>query len=732
MTNAQTLRHQLREAGYCSIPCYGKEPPVYNDKKKNNRHGRGLGGWQLLTNVTDEMIDMWSITWPDATNTGVLTFNMPTLDIDILNEDAARACEDYVREQFEERGPFLVRIGKPPKRAIPFRAAMGPFKKITVNLIAPNEDKDESKKGQKIEFLCDGQQLVVSGVHPQTGKPYGWFGGELSETPREDLPDIREDEARALVDHLVDNILVRDFGYKRAPSRPKSNGGAGTPHEGGGPGDRDWAHLYENILEGRELHDSICVLAAKLIATGSNPGAVINQLRALMESSKASHDERWRARVSEIPAAVDSAVAKYGKQQREPEPQTTARSSSGPAAEPSQGAEAPRLRAAHKVFRKWLDEEYDIDVLDAVLATAASERLGGDPLWLLVVSGSGNAKTETVQSLSGAGAHVTSTIASEGALLSATSRKQKAKGATGGLLRKIGDRGILVIKDVTSILSADRHTRGPVLAALRETHDGKYERNVGSDGGQTLTWTGRIVIVGAVTTAWDTAHSVIAAMGDRFVIIRADSSSGRKKSASKAIRNTGSEIQMRKELAQVAGALIEHINKKEYALSDDQIDQLIKAADIVTAARTGVERDYRGEVIDAHALEMPTRFAKQLGQLVRGAVAIGMPVENAMRLALRCAHDSIPPLRAEILVDIANKPKSEPHEVHRRIGRPRHTVRRELEALHMLRLLQCEESDEENDKGKVVRTIYEYSLGAKFDRDTVLAMAGPPVPAKKD
>ena len=36
------------------------------------------------------------------------------------------------------------------------------------------------------------------------------------------------------------------------------------------------------------------------------------------------------------------------------------------------------------------------------------------------------------------------------------------------------------------------------------------------------------------------------------------------------------------------------------------------------------------------------------------------------------------------------------------------------------------------DNGKVVRTIYEYSLGAKFDRDTVLAMAGPPAPAKKD
>jgi hypothetical protein len=189
---------------------------------------------------------------------------------------------------------------------------------------------------------------------------------------------------------------------------------------------------------------------------------------------------------------------------------------------------------------------------------------------------------------------------------------------------------------------------------------------------------------------------------------------------------------MRTELAHSAGALINHASKTEYVPTDEQVDQLIKAADIVTAARTGVERDYRGEIINAHALEMPTRFAKQLGQLVRGAVSIGATVEHAMRLAIRCARDSIPPLRCEILLDIAANPRSEPHEVHRRIGRPRHTVRRELEALYMLRLLQCEETDEENDKGKVVRTVYEYSLGKDLDQATLLAMTNPPESPKED
>ena len=285
---------------------------------------------------------------------------------------------------------------------------------------------------------------------------------------------------------------------------------------------------------------------------------------------------------------------------------------------------------AHAVFKKWLGEKYDTDILDAVASAGAAERLGGDPLWLMVISGSGNAKTETVQSLSGACAHVTSTIASEGALLSATARSH---GATGGLLHRIGSRGLLALKDFTSILAMDSNVRGAVLAALREVHDGKWERNVGFAGGRTLTWTGRIVIVAACTTAWDEARKVVEAMGDRFVIVRSNSMVGREESARQAIENTGREYVMRVELASAMGALVASADLSARDLSETERRTLIKLANVVTWARSGVERDFKGGVVNAHALEMPTRFAKQLAQLVRGALALGMSPELAMQLA---------------------------------------------------------------------------------------------------
>ncbi|MGX9432522.1 MULTISPECIES: DNA-primase RepB domain-containing protein [Bradyrhizobium] len=394
-------------------------------------------------------------------------------------------------------------------------------------------------------------------------------------------------------------------------------------------------------------------------------------------------------------------------------------------------AEPKTLADVHEVFRRWLGKDYDIDALNAVLSVAACERLPGDPPWLLVISGSGNAKTETVQSVTGLGALVVSTIASDGALLSASSRKQKSKTATGGLLRVIGERGILVIKDFTSIISAAREVRGSILAALREIYDGRWVRNVGTDGGQTLSWEGRLVVIGACTTAWDTAHSVIATMGDRFVTIRPDSSKGREDHGRRAIRNTGSEITMRQEMADAVAGLVSHIdvNAPPYELTDDDEDKIVKAADIVTLARTGVETDYRGDVIDAHDPEAPTRLAKQLTQVLRGAMAIGMDHDAALNLTMRCARDSMPPLRLAVLKDVANHPGydglgSPVMDIRRRLQKPRTTTDRTLQALHILGLLICHE--EEREKGDQVVQHRRYRLADEVNIAPLYGDGQPP------
>jgi hypothetical protein len=221
----------------------------------------------------------------------------------------------------------------------------------------------------------------------------------------------------------------------------------------------------------------------------------------------------------------------------------------------------------------------------------------------------------------------------------------------------------------------------------------------------------------------------VTACGDRFLLIRIDSKEGRSGSSLRAVKNTGDEVKMRQELAAAAGGLIGHASKDDVRLPEPEIMRLVKAADIVTMARTAVERDYRGDVVFAHAPEMPTRFVKQLAQLVRGAVAIGMSRDEAMRLAIRCARDSIPPLRLEILLDVAANPGSRPSDVRKRIGQPWSTTKREMEAMHLLRILTCDEETEQatDGEGKITeKTRWRYRLGDGYDRETLLAMVGPP------
>ena len=285
-------RLKLLANGYAPLPIEGKRPPLKN--------------WQKKIDANAAEIELWEKVYPHATNTGILTQLTPTLDIDITNPEAAEAVEALARERFEERGFVLIRTGQAPKRAILLRTD-APFKKITGNVIAPKGDTD-----QKIELLADGQQVVVFGKHPKTGKPYVWFGGEPASIKHEDLPYVTEDEAKQFVADTV-ALLVKDFGYGLPTVHPTETGKAN------GHDPANWGGLVDNIAHGRDLHDSLRDLAGKLVASGMGDGATLNFLRALMDNNNAPHDDRWQERYDDIPRAVATAREKIRECARQPQ-----------------------------------------------------------------------------------------------------------------------------------------------------------------------------------------------------------------------------------------------------------------------------------------------------------------------------------------------------------------------------------------------------------------------------
>jgi hypothetical protein len=278
MTTAIEVRALLVQNGYPPIPCKGKA--CY------------LTGWPTKTNTSADEIKQWSSLHPDWTNTGMLCARCPTLDVDVLDPDAVNAAVELVHERFGDRGKVLLRYGQRPKVAIPFRCDV-PFDKIQALLTAP-----DGAAGQKIEFLCRDQQIIVHGVHPDTHEMYQWSNGSPGNTRRDELPLIDEAEAQTLVNDIV--AVMLNHGYQRFDGRKDNGAAPGSPN---GASD-DWGDLYANILAGHDLHDSLRGLSARLIKAGTDPGAVVNTLRSLMERSEAPRDKRWKDRCREIPNLV--------------------------------------------------------------------------------------------------------------------------------------------------------------------------------------------------------------------------------------------------------------------------------------------------------------------------------------------------------------------------------------------------------------------------------------------
>ena len=247
------------------------------------------------------------------------------------------------------------------------------------------------------------------------------------------------------------------------------------------------------------------------------------------------------------------------------------------------------------VFRRWLYLP-DPAPLYAVLATVAANRLPGDPVWLLLVGPPGSGKSELLQALGSLpDIHPAATL-TEAALLSGTPKRERADTASGGLLRTIGDFGILLAKDFGSVLSMQRDARAAVLAALREIYDGEWTRHVGTDGGRTLHWTGKVGLVAGCTPTIDRHHAVMGAMGERFVLYRLPHVDAHEQGR-RALAHAGEEKQMRAELSDAVAALFERQFAPPAKRLDHDAERLVSLAALVVRCRSAVERDgYTREV----------------------------------------------------------------------------------------------------------------------------------------
>jgi hypothetical protein len=329
-------------------------------------------------------------------------------------------------------------------------------------------------------------------------------------------------------------------------------------------------------------------------------------------------------------------------------------------------------------------------VLVPLAAYVANMLLDGEPVWILVVGASGGGKTEVLSPLLALpNVHLAATL-TEPSLLSGSANKDRAKDAKGGLLRQIGERGVMLMKDFTSILSQNKDARGQVLAALREVYDGRWTRHVGMDGGKTLEWSGHLGVIAGCTEAIDRHHGVISAVGERFVMLRLPLAD-RIEVAKKALSHRRTQKQMRDELSAAVEGFVAGLGQRldPSPLSGEDEDLLVSLADFSAKARSSVERDgFHRDIELVPESEAPTRIAIELGRLRDGLVAIGVGTEDALKVVCRVALDSIPKLRRRVLQTLLKRSeRAKTEAIATELEHPTGTARRALEDLAAHRLV---------------------------------------------
>lgn len=341
-----------------------------------------------------------------------------------------------------------------------------------------------------------------------------------------------------------------------------------------------------------------------------------------------------------------------------------------------------------------------------VLGTVAANMMEGPPAWTMLVGPSGCGKTALLTSVLGVhNIRDASSISSEGALLSGVRKKDRAAGSSGGLLNEIKPRGMLMFKDFTSILELGRDG-GKIYAALRESYDGFWTRDVGTDGHRKLTWEGKLGVLSGVTNMIDRSHSLVSSMGERFVFYRyprptIDEEAEGWAESNKALSN-GDRMDLAHNMQSLVAGFFDGLgldwerNHSPREMTQVEKDRLIGLAQLGSHCRSVVPRDPQTkQIIDVSVSEFPTRICSELGALFNGMEFIGVPTEESWRIIEKIALDSMPLIRRVALDEVvkAGAKGVRTREVENVLRCHKMTVVRTLEDLTAQQVIRQEEKD---------------------------------------
>lgn len=142
---------------------------------------------------------------------GVKGAKTPGIDLDICDEQVCHQVVAWCRENF---GHAPMRIGRAPRTLLVYRTSKPMRKQVSTSYKSPDG------KEHRIELIGDGGQFVAYAIHPDTGLPYTWPDGDLTEVSVEDLQELTQDHVDALFRYFHDVAAAAGWGRVETKTKP--------------------------------------------------------------------------------------------------------------------------------------------------------------------------------------------------------------------------------------------------------------------------------------------------------------------------------------------------------------------------------------------------------------------------------------------------------------------------------------------------------------------------------
>jgi hypothetical protein len=274
-----------------------------------------------------------------------------------------------------------------------------------------------------------------------------------------------------------------------------------------------------------------------------------------------------------------------------------------------------------KKIGKYLVLNESHDYIDFVWGVVYANRLDTEPVWAYLIGPSSAGKTTILDPMNGHESIVCIDTLSKASLLPGYSvgrpKKEDEKKRLKNSLLAMAHEKILVIQDLSPLLTEDYRELKSILGILRSAYGGKFSKSFGNIGRVEIDC--RFGLIAAVTDAIDQHAVMDSELGQRFIGYRMPAISIREEfNICDAILNH-KKSELDKLLHEAAYEMLDrHPERHPPSITKKQSQIIMQTAVVVVKARTGVKRTkYNRDPVIARS-ERLSRLFTQLVNLAKG------------------------------------------------------------------------------------------------------------------